>query len=89
MSMEQKLQACYIYWINLIHFLADVLSYLLFSVAEKLSLSLQKKNIAIQDALSAVEAAKEHFKYLRSDEESNGFYEKALRFAEEKGIKGV
>ena len=63
------------------------LSYLLFSAAEQLSLSLQKKNIAIQDASSAVEAAKEHFKHLRSDEEFNGFYEKALRFAEEKGIE--
>ena len=63
------------------------LSYLLFSAAEQLSLSLQKKNIAIQDALSAVEAAKEHFKHLRSDEDFNGFYEKALRFAEEKGIE--
>ena len=31
------------------------LSYLLFSAAEQLSLSLQKKNIAIQDTLSAVE----------------------------------
>ena len=61
--------------------------YLLFSAAEQLSLSLQKKNIAIQDALSAVEAAKEHFKHLRSDEEFNVFYEKALRFAEEKGIE--
>ena len=50
------------------------------STAEQLSLSLQKKNIA-------VEAAKEHFKHLRSDEYFNGFYEKALRFAEEKGIE--
>ena len=49
------------------------LSYLLFRAAEQLSLSLQKKNIAIQVAFSAVEAAKEHFKHLRSDEEFNGF----------------
>ena len=63
------------------------LSYLLFSAAERLSLSLQKKNIAIQDALSAVEAAKEHFKHLRSDEEFIGLYEKVPRFAEEKGIE--
>ena len=34
-----------------------------------------------------MEAAKEHFKHLRLDEEFNGFYEKALRFAEEKGIE--
>ena len=63
------------------------LSYRLFSAVEQLSLSLQKKNITIQDALSAVETAKEHFKHLRSDEEFNGFYEKALRFVEEKGIE--
>ena len=81
-EMEQKLQACYIYLRNLT-LLGLKLSYL-FSAAEQLSLSLQKKNIAIQDALSAVEAAKKHFKHLRSDE-FNGFYEKALRFAEEKG----
>ena len=63
------------------------LSYLLFSAAEQLTLSLQKKNIVIQDALSAVEAAKKHFKHLRSDEEFNGLYEKALRFSDEKGIE--
>ena len=85
MSMEQKLQACYIYWRILIHFLGW--SYLLFSAAEQSSLFLQKKNIAIQDVLSAVEAAKEHFKHLRSDEEFNGFYEKVLRFPEEKWIE--
>ena len=33
-----------------------------------------------------MEAAKEHFKHLRSDE-FNGFYEKALRIAEEKVIE--
>ena len=56
-----------------------------YSAAEQLSLSLQKKNIAIQDALSAVEAAKEHFKHLRSDEEFNGFYEKTLTICRRKG----
>ena len=61
------------------------LSYLLFCAAEQLSLSLQKKNIAIQDALSAVEAAKEHFKHLRSDEEFNGFYEKTLTICRRNG----
>ena len=85
MSMEQKLQACYIYWRNFKHSLGWKLS--LISAAEQLSLSLQKQNIAIQDALSAVEAAKKHFKHLRSDGVFNGFYEKALRFAEEKGIE--
>ena len=63
------------------------LSYLLFSAAEQVSLALQKNNIAIQDALSAVDAAKAHFNRIRSDKEFSQFYEKTLTFAEEKGIE--
>lgn len=43
------------------------LSHRLFSAAE-LSLTLQKKEIALQDAITAVEAAKSFFKWIRSDE---------------------
>ncbi len=62
------------------------LSYQLFSASEQVSLTLQKKNIAIHDALSAVEAVKNHFKILRTDEELDRFYSRAESLAEEHGI---
>ena len=45
------------------------LSHQLFSAAEQLSLTLQKKEIALQDAVVAVEAAKSFLKRVCSDEE--------------------
>ena len=39
------------------------------SAAEQVSFALQKKNISIQDALCAVDAAKAYFKRIRSDQE--------------------
>ena len=62
------------------------LSHLLFSAAEQVSLTLQKKNIALQDALTAVEAAKSYFKRIRSDEEFNRFYDNTVALAEQHKI---
>ena len=59
-----------------------MLSYQLSSASEQVSPTLQKKNISIHDALSALEAAKAHFKRIRK-EEFDRFYAKALAFAEE------
>lgn len=43
------------------------LSHLLFSASEQMSLTLQKKDIALNEALSAVDVAKKFFKRTRSD----------------------
>ena len=43
------------------------LSHLLFSAAEQVSLTLQKKDIALQDALASLDAAKQFFKRIRFD----------------------
>ena len=63
-----------------------MLSHRLFSAVEQVSLVLQKKNIAIQDALAAVETAKNFFKHIRSEEEFNRFYEECIQFSEKEGI---
>ncbi len=59
------------------------LSYHLFGASEQVSLALQKKNIAIVDAISAIQAAKKYFERIRSEEEFDRFYAKAEQFAEE------
>ena len=43
-----------------------------------MSLALQKKNISIQDVLSAVDAAKAYYQRLRSEEEFNCFYDETV-----------
>ena len=40
----------------------------------------------MQDALSAVDTAKQYFEKMRSDEESKRFYEKTVKAAEELAI---
>ena len=62
------------------------LSHRLFSAAEQLSLTLQKKEIALQDAITAVEAAKSYFRRIRSDEEFNRFYDDTVALAQEHNI---
>jgi hypothetical protein len=62
------------------------LSHRLFSAAEQLSLTLQKKEIALQDAITAVEAAKSFFKRIRSDEEFDHFYDDTVSSALEHKI---
>ncbi len=62
------------------------LSHLLFAAAEQVSLTLQKKDIALNEALSAVEVAKKFFKRTRSDESFNGFYDKTVTIAQEHSI---
>ena len=62
------------------------LSHLLFSASEQVSLTLQTKNIALHDALSAVDAAKIFFKRTRSDETFDKFYEKLVSTARKHSI---
>ena len=49
-------------------------------------LALQKINISIQDALSAVDAAKAYYHRLRSEEEFNRFYDATVQIAEQHQI---
>ena len=50
------------------------LSHKLFSVAEQVSLVLQKKSLTIQDALSTVDTAKAYYSRIRTDDEFDHFY---------------
>ncbi len=61
------------------------LAHTLFCAAEQVSLALQK-NISIQDALSAVDAAKAYYQRLRSEEEFNRFYDATVQIAEQHTI---
>ena len=58
-----------------------MLSFHLFSASKQVFLALQKKNISIHDALSAIEAAKAHFKRLQSENEFDHFYTRVVSFA--------
>lgn len=51
-------------------------------------MTLQEKNITLQDALSAVDAAKAYYSRLRSDEEFDRFFGRAVSSAEEHKISG-
>ena len=62
------------------------LSYLLFSAAEQVSLTLQQKDISLNDALNAVDVAKQFFKKRRSDENFNSFYDLTVTTAQKHGI---
>ena len=57
-----------------------------FGAAEQVSLVLQKRNISIQDALSAVDAAKAYYHRLRLGEEFNRFYDATVQIAEQHQI---
>ena len=58
----------------------------LFSEAEQVSLALQRKNLIIQDALCAVNAAKQYYNRLRSDKEFNCFHLDTIKDAEKLAI---
>ena len=62
------------------------LAHSLFSAAEQVSLALQKKNTTIQDALSAVDAAKAYFHRLRSEKEFDYLYDVTVQIAEQHAI---
>ena len=62
------------------------LSHKLFSVAEQVSLVLQKKSLTIQDALSTVDTAKAYYSRIRTDDEFDHFYESAMKDAEKHAI---
>ena len=62
------------------------LSHKLFSVAEQVSLVLQKKSLTIQDSLSAVDTAKAYYSCIRTDDEFNHFYEGAVKDSENYAI---
>ena len=64
------------------------LAHTLFSAAEQVSVTLQKKNITLQDALSAVDAARAYNGRLRSDEEFERFFSTAVTAAAEFKICG-
>ena len=57
------------------------LSYVIFSAAEQVSITLQKKTTILQEALVAVDAAKAYLTRIRSDDNFNLFYEEAAKFA--------
>ena len=62
------------------------LAHILFGATEEVSLLLQRKDIAIQEALSGVDTAKAYFKRLRSDEEFVRFYDASVKIAEQISI---
>ena len=62
------------------------LSHLLFSAAEQVSLTLQRKDIALNDALNAVDLVKRFFKARRSDENFNVFYDNIVAVAQKYDI---
>ena len=59
------------------------LAHTVFSAAEQVSYTLQKKAITIRDALSAVDAAKAYFKRIRSHKEFDLFFDATIRIAEQ------
>ena len=59
------------------------LAHTVFSAAEQVSYTLQMKAITIQDALSAVDAAKAYFKRISSHQEFDHFFDATVRLAEQ------
>ena len=62
------------------------LAHILFGATEQVSLLLQRKDIAIQEALSGVDMAKAYFKRLRSEEEFEHVYDASVKVAEQFSI---
>ena len=62
------------------------LAHILFGATEQVSLLLQRKDIAIQEALSGVYTAKAYFKRLRSEQEFECFYDASVKVAEQLSI---
>lgn len=57
------------------------LAHTLFSAAEQVSLVLQRKDICIQDAFTAVDTAKTYYHRLRSEEIFNQFFDATVQIA--------
>ena len=62
------------------------LAHILFCAAEQASLALQKKNICMQDALCAVDAAKAYYGRLRSEEKFDKFFAVTVKVANQHAI---
>ena len=62
------------------------LAHILFCAAEQASLALQKKNICMQDALCAVDAAKAYYGRLRSEEKFDKFFAVTVEVANQHAI---
>ena len=58
------------------------LAHILFGATEQVSLLLQRKDIAIQEALSGVDTAKAYFKRLHWEEEFEHFYDASVQVAD-------
>ena len=58
------------------------LAHTLFSAAEQVSLTLQKRDITLQDAFCAVNAAKAYYERIRSEEEFDRFYKATTELAD-------
>ena len=67
-------------------FLGLRLAHIVIGATEEVSLLLQRKDIAIQDALAAVDTAKAYFKRLRSEDEFERFYDATVKLAEQLSI---
>lgn len=58
----------------------------MFGTAEQLSLTLQKRDISLQDACTAVEAAKSFYQRIRSESNFNKFYDESISLASNHSI---
>lgn len=59
------------------------LGYHLFGASENVSLTLQRKNISLQEALAAVKTAKSFYRRMRSHEEFIRFYTESVKIAKD------
>lgn len=64
------------------------LGYLIFGASETLSKSLQSKDTSVQEALNAVNIAKDFYKRQRTDDAFNAFYDDAIAIAQKVNIDG-
>ena len=62
------------------------LAHILFGATEEVSLLLQRKDIAIQDALAGVDTAKAYVKRLHSEDEFERFHDATVKLAEQLSI---
>ena len=65
------------------------LGYLLFAAAEQLSRTLQGKDTALQEAITAANLAKNHYTLLRREAEFDKFYQPCVSFSEGKSGEPV
>ena len=54
----------------------------MFSATEQVSLTLQRKDITLQDAVSATGTAKAYYERIRSEEEFDRFYNSTTELAD-------